>query len=351
MVSGHAVFAVPGSLDTPTGGYAYDRRIIAELRQMGWSVDVLDLGDGFPRPCAEALAHAARLLSDVPQGRPVVVDGLAFGVMPDIAATLGQRCPVVALVHHPLAFETGIPAADAARFKASERAALAHTRAVIVTSNATAQLLAREYGVAPDRVTVAVPGVDATAPATGSKDGIVRLVAVGSIIPRKGYDILVAALATLRELNWHLTIAGARDRDPATAAKLAAEIAHMGMIDRVTVTGALPADRLAALYRGSDLFVLASRYEGFGMAYAEAIAHGLPVIGTTAGAIGEAAPASASILVPPDDVDALAQALRRLISNPDERGRLAICARAAARTLATWRDSAQRFSRAIEAVQ
>ena len=101
----------------------------------------------------------------------------------------------------------------------------------------------------------------------------------------------------------------------------------------------------------ADLFVLASRFEGYGMAYAEAIAHGLPVIGTTAGAIPDTVPAGAGILVAPDDAAALARALRRLIENPDERQPAGgIAARAAARQLPTWQDSAKIFSRMLEAL-
>ena len=72
----HVVFAVPGSLDTPTGGYAYDRRMIAELRELGWRPEVLGLGDGFPRPNALTKAAAKAHLTDVPKGRPIVIDGL-----------------------------------------------------------------------------------------------------------------------------------------------------------------------------------------------------------------------------------------------------------------------------------
>ena len=118
--------------------------------------------------------------------------------------------------------------------------------------------------------------------------------------------------------------------------------------NRVAVLGAVSPERLAELYAGADLFVLASRFEGYGMAYAEAIAHGLPVVGTTAGAIPDTVPAGAGVLVAPDDAAALALALRRLIENPDERRRLATSARAAARQLPTWQDSAKIFSRALE---
>jgi glycosyltransferase involved in cell wall biosynthesis len=131
-------------------------------------------------------------------------------------------------------------------------------------------------------------------------------------------------------------------------ARLKADIARHRLSPRVTIEDAVPAERLAALYASSDLFVLPSRYEGFGMAYAEAIAYGLPVIGTTAGAIPDTVPAAAGVLVPPDDAAALAAELRRLIAQPAEREALAAGARAAAGRLPTWRGSAELFAQAIE---
>ena len=97
------VFAVPGSLDTPTGGYAYDKRIMAELRHLGWEVDYLNIGEGFPAPDEATRAAARSLLAALPAGRPIVLDGLALGVLPEVAAEFASRHPLVALVHHPLA--------------------------------------------------------------------------------------------------------------------------------------------------------------------------------------------------------------------------------------------------------
>ncbi|WP_146617925.1 glycosyltransferase family 4 protein, partial [Rhodoplanes serenus] len=154
--------------------------------------------------------------------------------------------------------------------------------------------------------------------------------AVGAVVPRKGYDVLVAALARLADLDWRLTIAGATDRDPATAAALVRQIVDLGLGDRVVVAGAVPDDRLAALYAASDVFVLASRFEGYGMAFSEAVAYGLPVVGTTAGAIPDTVPAGTGLLVPPDDPTALAAALRTLITDEATRTRIAAAARAAA---------------------
>ncbi len=342
-------FAVPGDLATPTGGYAYDRRMILELKTLGWNIDVIDLGDGFPRVDAKTRAAALTKLAAIPQRCPIVIDGLAFGVLPEAAASLHARNPLIALVHQPLALESGLSNAESETFRASERSALALAHRVIVTSAATARLLAADYDVPAGRIMVARPGSDPVVPATASRDGIVRLLSVGSLVPRKGYDVLIAALATLADLPWRLTIAGDAERDRVAAAEITSQIALCGLTERIALLGAVAPARLAELYLAADLFVLASRFEGYGMAYAEATAHGLPVIGTTAGAIPETVPSEAAILVPPDDTAALARALRRLIADKDERHRIAAAARAAAARLPAWRDSGLLFAGAIEA--
>ena len=137
-------------------------------------------------------------------------------------------------------------------------------------------------------------------------------------------------------------------RDAKAAAQLDGDIARLGLGERVTVLGAVSAQRIAELYAEADIFALASRFEGYGMAYSEAIAHGLPVVGTRAGAIPDTVPANAGILVEPDDVPAFAVALRRLIADADERKRLAAAARAAAAKLPTWQDSAKIVARTLE---
>jgi glycosyltransferase involved in cell wall biosynthesis len=343
-------FAVPGDLATPTGGYAYDRRMIAELERLGWEVDVVDLGEGFPWPSYEQRATAWLRLSQVPAGRTIVIDGLAFGVLPEAVLQLRVENPLVALVHHPLALETGLSMQQANILRTCERAALGAARLVIANSAETARHLTSDYGVTPDRIVIASPGTDPAPLAQGSSDGIVRLLSVGAIVPRKGFDVLIAALAMLAELPWHLTIAGDPSRDAQCAAQLGADIARFKLGDRVTVAGAVPAGHLAKLYATADVFALASRFEGYGMAYSEAIAHGLPVIGTTAGAIPETVPAGTGLLVPPDDIAALAGALRRIIADADTRRHMAAGARAAAEKLPTWQDSAKLFASALEAV-
>jgi glycosyltransferase involved in cell wall biosynthesis len=285
----------------------------------------------------------------VPGGCPIVLDGLAFGALPE-AGSLGARTPLIALVHQPLALESGLDPAQANIFRESERAALAAAACVVVTSAATARIVIADYDVESQRISVVLPGNDPVPPAPGSKDAAVRLLSIGSVVPGKGYDLLIAAVATNADLPWRLTIAGDRTRNPAAAARLDADISARGLGDRVAVLGAVAPERVVELFLASDVFVLASRFEGYGMALAEAIAHGLPVVSTTAGAIPDTVPAGAGVLVPPDDVVALARALRRLIGDRTERRRLAINARAAAAQLPTWKTSARLFARAIETV-
>jgi glycosyltransferase involved in cell wall biosynthesis len=351
VVSRQFVFAVPGDLATPTGGYAYDRRMVAELEQLGWQVEVLDIGSDFPRPGPAARAAAQARFEAVPKGRCIVIDGLALGVLPEAAAALAFRHPLVGLVHHPLALESGLLPNEADAMRTSERAALAATRHVIVNSPATARLLVDDYAVPGEKITVARPGTDRAARLPSRRDGTISLLSVGSLVPRKGYDVLLAALARIADLPWSLTIVGDRSRNRATADEVEASIAALGLASRVTLAGAVSAERLAAFYAQADLFVLASRFEGYGMAFTEAIAQGVPVVGTTAGAIPETVPADAGVLVPPDDVAALALALRRLIGEPEARRRLTDGARAVAAAFPTWTESAQLFSRALEGVQ
>jgi glycosyltransferase involved in cell wall biosynthesis len=344
------VFAVPGDLSTPTGGYVYDRRIVAELPKSGWQVDVLDIGANFPRASVAERATAHLQLAALPAGRLIVIDGLAFGVMTDSAQALHRSHKLVALVHHPLALETGLQEWEAAKFKASERLALSFVHWVITTSKTTAGLLANNFAVAEEKISVVLPGNDRVAIAERRPGNVVNVLAVGSIVPRKGYDLLIAALGQIPDLPWRLVIAADPGRSPETTRALEAQIASLHLTERVELAGVVSEERLEELYASSDLFVLPSRYEGYGMAYTEAIAHGLPVVGTTAGAIPEAVPPGAGVLVAPDSVSELTLALMRLIGNPAERVRVTAGARAAAAALPTWDDAGRLFSQALEQV-
>lgn len=280
----------------------------------------------------------------------MVLDGLAFGAMPE-AGALRYHNPLIALVHQPLALDPALDSRQADALRESERTALAAAARVVVTSEASARIMIDDYGVPAQRIRIVRPGNDPVPAAVGSNDGVVRLLSIGSVLPVKGYDLLISALARLDEMPWRLTIAGDRSRHLAAASQLDADIEAYGLGNRVAVLGAVAPERVIELYLASDVFVLASRFEGYGMALSEAIAHGLPIVSTTAGAIPYTVPPGTGLLVPPNDVAALARALRRLIGNPTERQRLATNARAAAVHLPTWQASARLFAGAIETVR
>ncbi|HJK99745.1 MAG TPA: glycosyltransferase, partial [Polyangiaceae bacterium LLY-WYZ-14_1] len=155
-------FVVPGALDTPTGGFAYDRRIIEGLRRRGRPVEALRWEGAFPRPGPAAEARAAAELEKLPEGRIVVGDGLAWGGLPSLLRRQGTRLRLVALVHHPLALETGLTPEASRTLASLEREALAEVRAVVATSHHTARRLARDYGVTG--VVVVPPGTDPPVP-------------------------------------------------------------------------------------------------------------------------------------------------------------------------------------------
>jgi glycosyltransferase involved in cell wall biosynthesis len=339
-------FVVPGSIDAVSGGSIYNRRISAGLRQIGWTVDVLELDDRFPYPTPDVLANARQTLAAVPDAATVVIDGLALGAMPDAAAAESSRLQIVALVHLPLAAAVGISAAAAAGFRTTERRALAAARLVIVTGVATVDLL-EGYGVPPGRICVVEPGTDPAALAHGSGGAVLRLLTVATLNPGKGYEVLLRALARLRDLDWELTCVGSTTRDSPTADRVRALARDLGLAGRVTFVGEADREALADHYARSDVFVLATRRETYGMAIAEALARGLPVVSTTTGAIPELVGESAGLLVPPEDVAALTGALERVISDAGLRRRLAAGARLARRRLPTWEQAARQMHDAL----
>ncbi|MCA8879373.1 MAG: glycosyltransferase family 4 protein [Rhodobacteraceae bacterium] len=338
-------FAVPGDPSTLTGGSIYDARLIAALRSAGRKVTHVVLPDGFPDPAPSALARSVAALSAVPATDPLIVDGLAFGAIPT-EALARIASPLVALVHHPLALETGLAPARATVMAACEAANLGLAAHVLVPSPHTAQVLQRDYGVPPDRITVALPGVDR--PVGAQAPEIPPLVlSVGLLARRKGHDVLIRALARIADLDWRAVIVG-RNHEPGMVEELAALVDESGLACRVTLAGEVSAARLAALYRHATLFALASRYEGYGMAFAEAMIHGLPVVACRTGAVADTVPATAGLLVPPDDAAAFSGALRRVLADDDLRRSLAKGAKAEGARLPDWSGTAGRVGGVLD---
>ena len=343
------VFVVPGRLETPTGGYVYDRRMTEGLPQHGWSVEVRELEESFPDPTSEALDHAAQVLADIRDGTCVLVDGLALGAMPAVIEREASRLRIIALVHLPLAANVGIDPDTAARIAAAERRALSAAALVIVTGTATLPLLA-EFGIAGDRVVVVEPGTARAPLARGSGGPPLALLSVATLNPGKGHEILLHALASIPHSGWHLTCAGSMARHPATVDRVRATMRRLELEERVSLVGELDALRLAECYDGADVFVLATLRETYGMAVAEALAYGLPVVSTTTGAIPDLVGRDAGLLAPPGNTEAFAAALARVLGDAGLRARLAEGARHVRDRLQSWDQAFGKMAAALDRV-
>jgi len=339
-------FIIPGDLQAATGGYVYDRRMIAGLRDLGWQVTIHTLEASFPHPTAGALNHAQEILARLPDQALVLVDGLALGAMPHIIHPHAKRLRLLALIHHPLAAESGLAPDQALDLAQSEHLALQGMRHVLVTSHATQRALLA-YGVDPGRVSVVEPGTDAAPLAPRRRGNTLNMLCVATLTPRKGHDLLFEALLPLSP-HWQLTCVGSLTRSPATVEALRHQLRQLRLDRQVVLAGEVDSSALAQFYAQANLFVLATRFEGYGMAVAEALAHGLPVISTRVGAIPELVGSQAGLLVATEDVGMLRAALDRVLSEPDLLDSLTMGAQAVRGTLPRWPDACALMSRVLQ---
>ncbi|MEL7014202.1 MAG: glycosyltransferase family 4 protein, partial [Pseudomonadota bacterium] len=333
-----AAFALPGDIETLTGGYIYDRHLVDGLRGRGWDVEVLSFGTSFPNPTAEDQADASAQLARLPGDCPVIIDGLAFGAMDpnDVSAV---KAPIIAMVHHPLAFENGISEDDSALLFESERANLGQAAHVIVPSPHTSQMLQQRYDVSAAQITVARPGTIRPTSFPAPQDPPL-LLSVGIQVPRKGHDVLLRALAHILDLPWTAAIVGGV-HDTAHGAHLAELLIELGLPARVEMPGRVPHEALSRYYAQASVFALATRYEGYGIVFDEATVHGLPIVSCRVGAVPGTVAPDAGLLVPPDDPVSFADALRRVLVDSALRQGMAAAASNAAHGLSTWQRTAE----------
>ena len=252
---------VPAPFSAISGGYIYDRRMVEGLRALGQDVRVVELAGRHPFPDDAATEAARAALEEIPAGASIVIDGLGLPSFLPLADNLTKR-GATALIHHPTALEPGAPEGQREALKAAERVLFSACVRIITTSTLTARSLPEGFGVDPARITVVEPGTDAAPRAVGSAGPGCTILSVGMLVPRKGHDVLLRALARLTDLDWSLAIAGDATRDPVHADGLRALAAELGLAQRVRFLGALPDAALEAEYARADLFALATRYEG-----------------------------------------------------------------------------------------
>ncbi|WP_409332558.1 glycosyltransferase family 4 protein [Trujillonella humicola] len=322
--AGALTVVVPAGIDDParvSGGNRYDRAVCDELRAAGLRVTEVPVAGAWPRPGDAALADLARALDAVPEGALVLVDGLVASAARPVVVPRARRLRLVVLVH--MLFGGAPP--DGAVPAGDEAAVLTAARAVVTTSGWTRRRVLERYGVPAGRVHVARPGTEPAPPSAPSPEGG-RLLCVGTLSPLKGQDLLVAALGRLPDLPWRCRLVGPLDRDPTFAAAVAGQAVTSGIAGRVAMPGTLRRAALRREYADADLLVVPSRADTYGMVAGEALAAGVPVLAAAVGGLPEALGGTASgvpgLLVPAEDPDALAAALRRWLADPALRSRL-----------------------------
>ncbi|MEM8731875.1 MAG: glycosyltransferase family 4 protein [Pseudomonadota bacterium] len=342
-----AVFAIPGDIETLTGGYIYEKRLLLGLRDLGHDVAHLPLGASFPDATAQDMNAAIDCLGQIAPARVLILDGLVYGSI-DPAGLARVRAPIVAMIHHPLAYESGLSDAQRQHLFDTERRNLALAQTVLVPSSHTAQILSQDYGVSANQITIARPGTDQPAGPSEPKSPPLILT-VGLQHPRKGHDVLLQALHQLRDLTWQAAIVG-RAHDLAYADTLAETVRALDLSDRVTLTGVMSSQALQDLYACASVFALATRYEGYGIVFDEALSWGLPIVACRTGAVPDTVPAEAGLLCPPDDPAAISAALRRVLEDDTLRVTMARGARLAGKALPGWSETARIASRVLEGV-
>jgi glycosyltransferase involved in cell wall biosynthesis len=344
---------VPEGFDNPaqpTGGNIYDRRVCAGLAEAGWEVLVATVAAAWPVPDSGARAELDRIVSAIPDGETVLIDGLIAS--PTAAQLLPHagRISMTVLLHMPLA--TAFDTHHDAGAERSERSVLRAAAGVVVTSEWTRQQVLTRYEIPPGRVHVARPGADQVAAPARPIRG--HLICVGVLSRHKGQDLLVEALAELGDRDWHCLLAGPLDRDPDFVDHLQTRITRLGYDHRVRLTGVLTGAVLSHAYTTADILVAPSRSETYGMVVTEALAHGLPVIAAAVGGLPEALGSTANgsgpgQLIPPGDPAALAAALGDWLGDEGHRHRLRAAAGERRSTVRGWGQTTQEITDALTA--
>ncbi len=349
---------VYGSLDTLSGGYLYDRRLVEYLRGRGDTVEVFSLPwRNYVRHLADNLpSNLQRQLRSAPLD-VLLQDELSHPSLLRLNRQLSGYVsyPIVSVVHHLRASELHAPGAK--EFYAwIERQYLASVDAFICTSEATRRAVSTALGrtdlarsvvayPAGDRFELTLSPADIQQRACESR--ALRVVFVGNVIRRKGLLVLLEALLKLPIGRYQLTIVGNTELDAAYM-RVVYHLLTVTQLPGVSLMGTVDDTRLAAILAESDVLVVPSEYEGFGIVYLEAMGFGLPAVGTASGGASEIiADGVNGYLVPPNDPAAVAHCLMSLASDRARLAKMSLAARECFLAQPGWNDSMARVRQAL----
>lgn len=338
----HVVFLVPDIHDRPTGGNIYNRRIAEALAERA-SVEVVPWApEEAPPPPVEGGPDA-----------PIVVDSLLVRHA-DALCALREAHPgasLLLLAHYLHCIDPDERASAAAE---TERDLLPLFDGAITTSPFARQAVIDE-GMGAARVGAVPPGLDGAYRETiswGNETGPPELLTVANLLPGKDLPRFVETLDRLSGTAWRWTLVGDDALDPAFADALRDRIRASSIADRVVLPGLVPPADMRARYDRADVFVLPSRFETCSMATREAMARGCPVVAYAVGGLPDnLGDADAGRLVDPDRPEALADALRTLLTDPARRRRLGAAARKRSRSFPTWAEAGARFHAVVRALR
>ncbi len=322
-----------GSLETVSGGYLYDKQLVNYLTNEGDDVDIVSLPPGtYAEHLQDNFSADLRKRLQTADYDILLQDELNHPSLFLLNGRLSKRYPIVAITHHLRVHEQH-PAYKMPFYRWVERTYLNSVDGFICNSQTTRQsieALVRETrphiisSPAGNRFADAPPR-----PAQERESSRLRILFVGNVIPRKGLDTLLTALAYLDRDRFELHVVGNQDVDPAYMRLIDQLIAEFHLENNVTVTGTVSDDDLMVQYQWADVLVVPSTYEGFGIVYMEAMRFGVPAIGSTAGAAKEIITHRQNgFLVDPGDIHAISGHLKQLYM---DRGLLARISDAARR--------------------
>jgi glycosyltransferase involved in cell wall biosynthesis len=264
-----------GNYHSLTGGYIYNRKVVEQLQASGVSVKLI-LFPEFPAYSQDSLYKSAEnILASIPQDSKILVDSLVYGKYTELWRKYQHNFRLIPLVHLPL-FANPNDEQGLTGLKETEMEAYSFANQIIVTSDYTKSILERSGTT--NKLTVIKPGIDDIGKKTEYPSLPFQLLCVSNVIQNKNQLMLIKTLKNLKDFNWTLNLVGSLSIDKDYVNKIQMFINENGMSNRILIYGSTWGDNLKKLYSKADLFIFPSKFETYGMAVAEAIECGLPVL-------------------------------------------------------------------------